>query len=46
MLTLDDAQQLLALARASAADLGVPMSFAVLDSGGHLIALARMDGAP
>ena len=41
MLTLDEAMSLYA-----AADLGVPMSFAVMDDGGHLVALARMDGAP
>lgn len=46
VLTLDEARQLLTLAQSSAAGLGVPMSFAVLDAGGHLIALARMDGAP
>jgi uncharacterized protein GlcG (DUF336 family) len=42
-LTLEDAQSLLAAARTAAA---VPMSFAVMDAGGHLLALERMDGAP
>lgn len=46
MLTLDEALRLLAAARAAADDLGVPMSFAVMDPGGHLLALTRMDGAP
>jgi uncharacterized protein GlcG (DUF336 family) len=46
VLTLDEALQLCAAARAAATDLGVPMSFAVMDPGGHLLALARMDGAP
>jgi len=46
MLTLDEAMSLYAAARDAAADLGVPMSFAVMDDGGHLVALARMDGAP
>jgi uncharacterized protein GlcG (DUF336 family) len=46
VLTLDDALRLCDAARTAAADLGVPMSFAVMDAGGHLLALARMDGAP
>jgi uncharacterized protein GlcG (DUF336 family) len=46
MLTLDDATGLCAAAQAAAADLGVPMSFAVMDAAGHLVAFARMDGAP
>lgn len=46
MLTLDEALRLLTAARAAAADLAVPMSFAVMDPGGHLLALTRMDGAP
>lgn len=46
MLTLDEATGLLSAARDAATELGVPMSFAVMDPGGHLIALARMDGAP
>lgn len=46
MLTLDEALELCAAARTAATELGVPMSFAVMDPGGHLIALARMDGAP
>ncbi len=46
VLTLDEALDLCAAARAAADDLGVPMSFAVMDPGGHLLAFARMDGAP
>ena len=46
MLTLDEALRLLTAARAAADGIGVPMSFAVMDPGGHLLALARMDGAP
>ncbi len=46
MLTLDEATTLLTAARAAADEQGVPMSFAVMDPGGHLVALARMDGAP
>jgi uncharacterized protein GlcG (DUF336 family) len=46
VLTLDEALQLCAAAREAATQLGVPMSFAVMDPGGHLLALVRMDGAP
>ncbi|MCW2615943.1 MAG: heme-binding protein [Frankiales bacterium] len=46
MLTLDDALALLTAARTAADEAGVPMTFAVMDAGGHLLALHRMDGAP
>ncbi|MCW2676722.1 MAG: uncharacterized protein JWR70_1762 [Modestobacter sp.] len=46
MLTHDQALSLLAAARAESDQLGIPMSFAVMDPYGHLVALARMDGAP
>jgi uncharacterized protein GlcG (DUF336 family) len=46
MLTLDEATTLTTAAREAATDLGVPMSIAVMDPAGHLVALARMDGAP
>ena len=46
MLTLDEALDLCAKACATAAETGVAMSTAVMDPGGHLLALARMDGAP
>jgi uncharacterized protein GlcG (DUF336 family) len=46
VLTADAAQSLLAAAREESTRLGVPMSFAVMDPGGHLVALVRMDGAP
>lgn len=46
MLTLDDAAALLTAARGEAEGIGVPMAFAVMDPGGHLLALHRMDGAP
>ena len=45
MLTLDEALRLCAAAHSAATELGVPMSFAVMDPGGHLLALTRMDGA-
>lgn len=46
VLTLDEALGLLARARVAAEDIAVPMSFAVMDPYGHLLALTRMDGAP
>ncbi len=46
VLTSDQALSLLAAAREESARIGVPMSFAVMDPGGHLVALVRMDGAP
>ncbi len=44
-LTLDFAIQLFSQAQKFAAELGKPMTFAIVDAGGHLIALHRMDGA-
>ena len=46
MLTLDEANEFCAAARATADDQGLAMSFAVMDAGGHLLAFTRMDGAP
>ncbi len=46
MLTHDQALALLQAAREESTKLGVPMSFAVMDPAGHLLALVRMDGAP
>jgi len=46
MLTLDEATTLCVGARAAAAEMEVPMSFAVMDPAGHLVCLVRMDGAP
>jgi uncharacterized protein GlcG (DUF336 family) len=46
MLTFDESRSLIEAARAAAADLGIPMSVAVMDPAGHLIAFGRMDGAP
>ena len=46
MLTSDQALSLLTAAQEESTRLGVPMSFAVMDAGGHLVALVRMDGAP
>lgn len=44
-LTLDDARRLIAGAEAKAAELDVPSNIAVVDTGGNLLAFARMDGA-
>ena len=46
MLTSDQALALLSAAREECARGGVPMSFAVLDAAGHLVAVLRTDGAP
>ena len=45
-LTLEEAQQVIARAQARATDSGIRVTVAVVDEGGHLVALARMDGAP
>ena len=45
-LNLQDANQVIGRAHAKAADLGIRVTVAVVDEGGLLIALARMDGAP
>jgi glc operon protein GlcG len=45
-LTLHDATQVIGRAQAKAADIGIRVTVAVVDEGGLLIALARMDGAP
>lgn len=45
-LSLDDANRVVAGAHAKAAILGVSVTAAVVDEGGNLIALGRMDGAP
>ena len=45
-LTLAEAQEAIAGAHARATQLDIRVTVAVVDEGGHLIALARMDGAP
>src|SRR5581483_3410778 len=44
-LNLDTAEKILAGARAKAREMNTPMSFAIVDAGGYLIASVRMDGA-
>jgi len=45
-LTLEEAQQVIVRAQARATESGIRVTVAVVDEGGLLIALARMDGAP
>ncbi len=45
-MTLEDAQAILTRSHARAAELGIHVTVAVVDDGGHLVALGRMDGAP
>lgn len=45
-LSLDDANKVVANAHARAAEIGVSITVAVVDEGGHVIAVGRMDGAP
>jgi uncharacterized protein GlcG (DUF336 family) len=45
-LTLEEAQEVIARAQARATDSGIRVTVAVVDEGGLLLALARMDGAP
>ena len=45
MITLRQAQAVIAAGEATAAAIGVPVNIAVLDAGTHLKAFSRMDGA-
>src|SRR5712691_2561849 len=45
-LSLEDANKVVAGVHAKAAKMGLTVTAAVVDEGGHLIALGRMDGAP
>ena len=45
-LTLEEAQTVVAGAHEHANQIGIRVTVAVVDEGGHLQALARMDGAP
>jgi glc operon protein GlcG len=44
-LTVEGAMKLLNAAMAKAAEIGVPECISIVDTGGHLLAFARMDGA-
>lgn len=44
-LTLDDAKRMLQAGEAKAAEIGLAYNIAVVDSGGHLLAFVRQDGA-
>jgi uncharacterized protein GlcG (DUF336 family) len=44
-ITLKQSEQVLTLARAKANEIGVPVNIAIVDNGGHLKALQRMDDA-
>lgn len=44
-LTLEQAEKIVQGARRKAEEVGVNISVAVVDAGGHLVALSRMDGA-
>ena len=46
MITLDRAQSLIAAAIKEAESQGLNLAFAIVDPAGHLVASARMDGAP
>ena len=43
--SLIQAEQVIAAAKAKAAEIDVPMTIAIVDSGGNLVALSRMDNA-
>ena len=44
-ISLEDAKRMLAAAETKAASLGIAYNIAVVDSGGHLVAFLRQDGA-
>jgi glc operon protein GlcG len=46
MITLERAQALISAGIAEASSQGLNLAFAVVDASGHLVASARMDGAP
>jgi uncharacterized protein GlcG (DUF336 family) len=46
VITLERATSLIAAGERAARDEGLALAFAVVDAGGHLVALHRMDGAP
>ncbi|MDH7459912.1 heme-binding protein [Chitinophagaceae bacterium 26-R-25] len=44
-ITLDQAENLLAMAKGKAREIGIPMNVAILDTAGHLKSFMRMDNA-
>jgi uncharacterized protein GlcG (DUF336 family) len=46
VLTLETAQSLISAAISEASSRGLGLAFVVVDEGGHVVASARMDGAP
>jgi len=46
MITTHQARAMISAAETQAAAIGVPVNIAILDSGAHLKAFSRMDGAP
>jgi len=44
-LTLDEAKRMIVAAEAKAASFGIPYNIAIVDTGGHLLAFVRQDGA-
>jgi uncharacterized protein GlcG (DUF336 family) len=46
MITTQQARSMIFAAETQAAAMGVPVNIAILDSGAHLKAFSRMDGAP
>lgn len=44
-LTIDGAMKLLSAAMAKAREMNVPQCICIVDAGGHLLTMARMDGA-
>ncbi len=46
MIDLQTALKHIAAGEAAARDAGLALAFAIVDDGGHLVALHRMDGAP
>src|SRR6202171_6041587 len=45
MVTLNEARRVIAAAEKKATEIGQPMNIAVVDEGGNLVSLIRMDGA-
>lgn len=45
MITLNDAEKIIAAAKHKASDIKVPMNIAIIDRGGNLVAFIRMDNA-